>query len=136
MSKIKVALVEDSVVALEILKRLIDSSDEAEVVGTATNGSQGLQVVANTNPDIVCTDLDMPVMNGLEFTKEVMAKYPRPILVISNAVHPTDIDNIYNLMEAGALDFFPKPNTGSSTDYEKLTKMLITKLKVLATKTV
>ena len=136
MSKIKVALVEDSVVALEILKRLIDSSEEAEVVGTATNGAQGLQVVANTNPDIVCTDLDMPIMDGLEFTKEVMAKYPRPILVISNAVHPNDIDNIYNLMEAGALDFFPKPNTGTSTDYEKLTKMLITKLKVLATKTV
>ena len=136
MSKIKVALVEDSVVALEILKRLINSSDEAEVVGTATDGAKGLQMVANTNPDIVCTDLDMPVMNGLEFTKEVMAKYPRPILVISNAVHPTDIDNIYNLMEAGALDFFPKPNTGTSTDYEKLTKMLITKLKVLATKIV
>lgn len=136
MSKIKVALIEDSVVALEILKRLINSSDEAEVVGTATDGAQGLQMIASTNPDIICTDLDMPIMNGLEFTKEVMAKYPRPILVISNAVNPSDVDNIYNLMEAGALDFFPKPNTGTSTDYEKLTKMLIMKLKVLASKKV
>ncbi len=136
MSKIKVALIEDSVVALEILKRLINSSDEAEVVGTATDGAQGLQMIATSNPDVICTDLDMPIMNGLEFTKEVMAKYPRPILVISNAVNPSDVDNIYNLMEAGALDFFPKPNTGTSTDYEKLTKMLITKLKVLASKKV
>ena len=136
MSKIKVALVEDSPVALEILKRLINSSDEAEVVGTATDGSQGLNMIASTNPDVICTDLDMPVMDGLQFTKEVMTKYPRPILVISNAVNPSDVDNIYNLMEAGALDFFPKPNTGTSTDYEKLTKMLITKIKVLASKKV
>ncbi len=136
MSKIKVALVEDSPVALEILKRLINSSAEAEVVGTAINGSQALQMIASTNPDVICTDLEMPGMDGLEFTKEVMAKYPRPILVISNAVNPSDVDNIYNLMQAGALDFFPKPNTGTSTDYEKLTKMLITKIKVLASKKV
>ena len=136
MSKIKVALVEDSPVALEILKRLINSSAEAEVVGTAIDGSQGIQMIASTNPDVICTDLDMPGMDGLEFTKEVMAKYPRPILVISNAVNPSDVDNIYNLMQAGALDFFPKPNTGTSTDYQKLTKMLITKIKVLASKKV
>ncbi len=136
MSKIKVSLVEDSPVALEILKRLINSSAEAEVVGTAIDGSQALQMIASTNPDVICTDLEMPGMDGLEFTKEVMAKYPRPILVISNAVNPSDVDNIYNLMQAGALDFFPKPNTGTSTDYEKLTKMLITKIKVLASKKV
>ena len=136
MAKIKVALVEDSLVALEILKRLINSSDEAEVVGTAMEGSQALPMIASTQPDVICTDLDMPGMNGLEFTKEVMAKYPRPILVISNAVHPHDVDNIYELMQAGALDFFPKPTTGNPTDYDKLTKMLVTKIKVLANKKV
>jgi chemotaxis response regulator CheB len=134
MAKIKVALVEDSPVALEILKRLINSSDEAEVVGTATEGSQALPMIASTNPDVICTDLDMPGMDGVEFTKQVMAKHPKPVLVISNAVHPHDVDNIYNLMQAGALDFFPKPTTGSPTDYEKLTKMLVTKIKVLASK--
>ena len=136
MAKIKVALVEDSPVALEILKRPINSSSEAEVVGTATEGSQALPMIASTQPDVICTDLDMPGMNGLEFTKEVMAKYPRPILVISNAVHPHEVDNIYDLMEAGALDFFPKPTTGNPTDYDKLTKMLVTKIKVLASKKV
>ncbi len=136
MSKIKVVLIEDSPVALEILKRLINSSSETEVVGTAINGSQGLEVVANTNPDVICTDLDMPTMDGLEFTKKVMENYPRPILVISNGVNPSDINNIYNLIEAGALDFFPKPNTGRSTDYEKISKLLITKIKILAIKKV
>jgi len=136
MSKIRVVLIEDSIVALEILKRLINSSNEVEVVGTATDGVQGLEVIAKTQPDVICTDLQMPNMDGLEFTKAVMERFPRPVLVVSNAVQPTDVDNIFNLMQAGALDFFPKPTTGTATDYEKLRDTLITKIKVLATKRV
>ncbi len=136
MSKIRVVLIEDSIVALEILKRLINSSDAVEVVGTALDGVEGLQVIAKTQPDVICTDLQMPNMDGLEFTKTVMERFPRPVLVISNAVQPTDVDNIFNLMQAGALDFFPKPTTGTATDYEKLKDALVTKIKVLASKRV
>ncbi len=131
---IKVVLVEDSAVALQILQRLIDDSPEAEVVGTALDGAEGLKVIAKTQPDVICTDLQMPNMDGLEFTQKVMTDYPRPILVISNSVHPSDIDNIFNLMQAGAVDFFPKPSSGSAMDYERLQKALITKIKVLASK--
>jgi Chemotaxis response regulator containing a CheY-like receiver domain and a methylesterase domain len=115
---------------------LINSSNEVEVVGTATDGVQGLEVIAKTQPDVICTDLQMPNMDGLEFTKAVMERFPRPVLVVSNAVQPTDVDNIFNLMQAGALDFFPKPTTGTATDYEKLRDTLITKIKVLASKRV
>ena len=76
----------------------------------------------------------MPHMDGLEFTKEIIKNNPKPVLVISNAVHPENVDNIYDLMTAGALDFFPKPTSGTPTDYERLTSMLVTKIKVLATK--
>lgn len=132
---IKVVLVEDSAVALEILHRLLDSSPDVKVVGTAQDGEQGLAMIAKTLPDVICTDLTMPKMDGLEFTKQVMSKFPRPVLVISNYVHPSDVDNIFNLMSAGAVDFFPKPSAGSATDYEKLKDTLITKIKVLASKT-
>ncbi|MEM9218046.1 MAG: response regulator [Cyanobacteria bacterium P01_F01_bin.150] len=135
-SPIKVVLVEDSAIALQILQRLIDSSPEVNVVGTAQNGAEGLNVIAQTMPDVICTDLQMPRMDGLEFTKKVMSEFPRPILVVSNTVHPSDVDNIFNLMQAGALDFFPKPTSGSATDYEKLQSTLITKIKVLASKKV
>lgn len=134
MSKIKVVLIEDSIVALEILQRLINSSDSVEVVGTAVDGMQGLEVIEQTQPDVICTDLQMPNMDGLEFTKAVMERFPRPVLVISNAVQPSDIDNIFNLMQAGALDFFPKPTTGTATDYERLRDALVTKIKVLHSK--
>lgn len=131
---IKVVLVEDSTVALEILHRLLDSSPEIEVVGTAQDGVQGLAVIAQTKPDVICTDLTMPNMDGLEFTKQVMSKFPRPVLVVSNYVHPNEVDNIFELMSAGAVDFFPKPSAGTATDYEKLKSALITKIKVLASK--
>jgi chemotaxis response regulator CheB len=134
MNPIKVVLVEDSVVALEVLERLLNSSPDVDVVGTARDGAEALTVISRSNPDVICTDLQMPTMDGLEFTKKLMAQNPLPVLVISNAVHPRDVDNIYELMKAGALDFFPKPNSGSATDYEKIKDALVTKIKVLASK--
>jgi chemotaxis response regulator CheB len=131
---IKVFLVEDSEVALQILKRLLDSAPEVEVVGTANDGAAALAKIPTVNPDVILTDLQMPGMDGFDFTQKLMAQFPRPILVVSNAVQQSDFDNIYKLMQLGALDFFPKPTTGSPTDYETMKGALITKIKVLALK--
>lgn len=128
----KVVLVEDSPIALEILQRLLNSSPEVAVVGTARDGEEGLEVITKTQPDVICTDLMMENMDGLELTKRVMAQDPRPILVISNFVQNTDIDTIFRLLQAGAADIFPKPTTGSPTDYEKIRAALIAKIKVLS----
>ncbi|MEB3182457.1 MAG: chemotaxis protein CheB [Nostocaceae cyanobacterium] len=128
----KVVLVEDSPVALEILQRLLDSSPEVAVVGTARNGQEALDVITTTKPDVICTDLMMENMDGLELTQHVMASDPRPILVISNFVQKTDVDNVFRLLQAGAVDVFPKPTTGSPTDYERLKAALVTKIKVLS----
>jgi two-component system chemotaxis response regulator CheB len=132
MATNKVVLVEDSPVALEILQRLLNSSPDVDVVGTARNGIEGLDVINRTRPDVICTDFMMENMDGLEMTKRVMADDPRPILVISNFVQKTDIDNVFSLLQAGAADVFPKPSTDSPTDYERLKKALVTKIKVLS----
>ncbi len=130
--KKKVVLIEDSPIALEILQRMLNSSSEIDVVGTARNGEEGLEVIIKTQPDVICTDLLMENMDGLELTRRVMAENPRPILVISNYVQKTDIDNVFRLLQAGAVDIFPKPATNSPTDYEKLKAALIAKIKVLS----
>jgi two-component system chemotaxis response regulator CheB len=128
----KVVLVEDSPVALEILQRLLNSSPEVDVVGIARDGVEGLEVINRTQPDVICTDLLMENMDGLELTKRVMAEDPRPILVISNFVQRSDVDNVFRLLQAGAADVFPKPSTDSPTDYERLKAALIAKIKVLS----
>ncbi|HEY9669295.1 MAG TPA: chemotaxis protein CheB, partial [Coleofasciculaceae cyanobacterium] len=85
-----------------------------------------------TKPDVICTDLLMENMDGLELTKRVMADDPRPILVISNFVQKADVDNVFRLLQAGAADVFPKPSTDSPTDYERLKNALIAKIKILS----
>lgn len=129
---IKVLIVEDSPVAMIILKRILASSPEIQVVGTAKNGLEALEVIIQLQPDVICTDLHMAQMNGLEFTKEVMSKFPRPILVISAAVRKEDTYNVFELLQAGAVDVFPKPETGLTSDYDRLRQELINKVKVLS----
>lgn len=136
MPKIKVLLVEDSPVAMGVYEKLLNSSPHIEVVGKAANGKEGLALIPQVNPDVICTDLQMPQMDGLEFTKQVMANYPVPILVLSNAVQKTDTDNIYEVMKAGAVDVMAKPQTANGTDSPAVQKELVTKIRVLATKKV
>ena len=136
MSKIKVLLVEDSLVAINIYEKMLNSSSHIEVVGKAKNGKEGLALVARLKPDVICTDLQMPEMDGLEFTKQVMAKYPTPILVLSNAVQKSDIDNIYKVMKAGAVDVMAKPQAASNGNSNSMQNELVMKIRVLATKKV
>lgn len=136
MAKIKVLLVEDSDVAINIYEKILNSSRHIEVVGKASNGKQGLELLPQLNPDVICTDLQMPQMDGLEFTKQVMAHSPKPILVLSNAVQKSDVDNIYEVMKAGAVDVMPKPQTALGGDSESMQKDLEVKIRVLANKKV
>lgn len=129
---IKVFLVEDSPVALTILQRVLNSTSEIKIVGTAKNGLIALEEIPKSNPDIVCTDLLMGKMDGLELTKQLMAFHPVPILVISQVVTDNDTKKIGQLMEAGVLDVFPKPKTGFIQDYEKQQQGLIEKIKLLS----
>lgn len=129
---IRVLLVEDSAVCLAMLRRMLSVSPEIEVVGTASNGKAALDLIPQADPHVICTDLQMPIMNGLDFTKAVMAMYPRAILVVSNYVQEEDTENIFALLEAGALDVLPKPRGGSEAEYQAQAQELISKIKVLS----
>ncbi|RAM52887.1 MAG: chemotaxis response regulator protein-glutamate methylesterase [Hapalosiphonaceae cyanobacterium JJU2] len=129
---IRVLLVEDSQIALVLLKRILTSSPEIEVVGEACTGLEALELIPKVEPDVICTDFHMPYMNGLELTTEVMALYPRPILVISVSVQTDDSKNIFQLLEAGAVDIFPKPSIGLVADDEEFKQELINKIKILS----
>jgi two-component system, chemotaxis family, protein-glutamate methylesterase/glutaminase len=129
---IRVLLVEDSQIALVILKRILDSSPQVEVVGTARTGIEALALIPEVQPDVICTDLHMPQMDGLEFTSQVMARYPRPILVISVSVQEDDTQQVFQLLEAGAVDIFPKPHAGLIADDTVLKQALIHKIQVLS----
>ena len=135
MSAIKVMLVEDSPVALGLYKRLLESSPEIEIVGTANNGVEAANIISQVQPDVMITDLHMPQMDGFELIKNVMATYPIPILVLSNVVQPGDIDNRFEAMKAGAVEIMAKPQ-GGGDNAEELQAQLVRKVKILSTKKV
>lgn len=128
---IRVLLVDDSPMVLNILRRLLSRSPEIQVAGTAANGKEALELLPALAPDVICTDLHMPVMNGLEFTREVMTRHPLPILVVSVSVD-ADSPNVFRLLEAGAVDVFPKPRAIQGADFDKAAGELARKIRILA----
>jgi two-component system chemotaxis response regulator CheB len=125
--------VDDSPVALALLKRILASAPDMKVVGWAGSGDRALVEIEQLRPDVICTDLHMPRMNGLELTRAVMAKMPRPILAISASVQAEeDRANIFALLEAGAVDVFPKPQSGLQEDYEAIQQQLLERIRILA----
>jgi two-component system, chemotaxis family, protein-glutamate methylesterase/glutaminase len=136
MSPTKVLLVEDSLIALELLQRLLKQSAEVEIVGTARNGQEALELIPVVNPGVICTDLHMGPIDGLELTQQVMEKFPRPILVISNSVQEDDTKNIFSLLQSGAIDIFPKPTSADYKDYERVKDRLLAKIKMLSQVTI
>ncbi len=132
MAPTKILIVEDSPVAMEILQRLFKGAPEVEVVGTARNGQEALAMIPRLNPAVICTDFHMEPVDGLELTKQVMANFPCPILVLSNSVKSDDTKNVFALLQAGASDIYPKPVGGDYAEYEAIKKRILSKIKLLA----
>jgi two-component system chemotaxis response regulator CheB len=109
---------------------MLAQSAELEVVGTARHGQEALTLIPQLHPTMICTDYQMPVMDGLELTRQVMARFPRPILVISSVVGAGDPDTVFKLLQAGAVDVFPKPRAGPEAD--AAAAQLIRRVKLVA----
>ncbi|MGN7612713.1 chemotaxis-specific protein-glutamate methyltransferase CheB [Magnetococcales bacterium HHB-1] len=129
---IRVLLVDDSPIALLVLKRMLSEAKDIVVIDTASNGKEALKKVHDLKPQVVCTDLHMPKMNGLRLIQKIMHEKPLPILVISVSVQSDDEHNVFDLLEAGAVDVFPKPIDGLSETSAHLKDELIRKIRVLS----
>lgn len=130
--QIRVLLVDDSPLAVELIRRMLASAPDIAVVGNAGNGAQALALIPQLRPDVICTDLHMPIMDGLELTQEVMTRDPLPILVLSVSVQAEQEHNIFCMLEAGALDILAKPRGGLESDFGVTALDLITKIRILA----
>ena len=100
MTKLRVFLGEDHAVVREGLKRLIESESDLQVVGEAADGGETVQKVLRLRPDIVVIDVSMPVLNGLQATRQIKAACPQ-IKVLALTVHE-DRGYVREMLTAGA----------------------------------
>jgi len=117
--KIRVILIDDSPVALAVIKSAIESDTSIQVVESFLNPKSALLHIPQIDPDVICVDFFMNGMDGLEFIKIVMSKFPKPVLVISRVVGSDSSKNIFDLISAGAIDIIEKPTSGHPKDYLK-----------------
>jgi two-component system chemotaxis response regulator CheB len=119
MSAIRVLFIDDSVVVRRMLCDALTAEPGLEVVATAPNGRIGLSKIAQTTPEVVVLDLDMPEMNGLETLEVIRFKWPTlPVIIYSSLTHRGAVATL-EALERGANDYVAKPaRTGSREESE------------------
>lgn len=106
---VTVLIVDDSVTQREILKRILESDPDFAVAGEARDGREAVAMVEQCAPDVVLMDVHMPAMDGIEATRQIMARCPVPIVVISASLRKHDVDHSLAALEAGAVSVISKP---------------------------
>src|SRR6478736_5581729 len=133
MTRIRVLVVDDSVVIRKIVSDLLAEDPDIEVIGTAVNGRAGVQKAALLKPDLVTMDIEMPEMNGIEAVRELRAQGMRmPIIMFSTLTERGAVATL-DALAAGASDYVPKPaNVGSvGRSMEQVREALIPRIKSL-----
>lgn len=104
--KVKVVLVDDHAVIRAGLQQLLAGTDDIEVVGQAQNGAEALEVVRGTMPDVVLMDLQMPGVDGVSATRNIMAEnLGVDVLVLTSF---SDSERIVGALDAGAVGYLLK----------------------------
>lgn len=111
----KIAIVNDSPLAVEALRRSLSYNTDHQILWTATNGAQAVTLCKEQTPDLVLMDLIMPGMDGVEATRQIMANCPCAILVVTASIGANS-SRVFEAMGHGALDAVDTPELGLGED--------------------
>lgn len=124
---LRVVVVDDSAYVRKVVKEILSRSPFVEVVGTARDGREALDLVEELNPDVVTCDLIMPELDGVGFVREQMQRRPVPIIIMSVAKETAEA--ALTALDAGAIDFVQKPTALASEKMFEVSGELIEKVK-------
>lgn len=129
---IRILIADDSAVARELLRSIVSSDPDFEIVGLANDGSEAVAKTLELKPDVVSMDIQMPVMDGFEATASIMSQLPTPIVITSSSDRIRDIDMGMKALEAGALTLIAKPAGPQAPDFEHTAQKLRDTLKTMS----
>ncbi|HOJ87622.1 MAG TPA: chemotaxis response regulator protein-glutamate methylesterase [Pseudothermotoga sp.] len=127
-AKISVVVVDDSAFMRMVLKDIIDSQPDMQVVGIAKDGLEALQIIQAKKPDVVTLDVEMPKMNGIETLKNIMAKFPTRVIMVSSLTEE-GADITITALSIGAVDFLTKPAGSTSLSFREVADILVQKIR-------
>ena len=129
---IRVLIVDDSAFMRNALTKMLSSDPEITVVGTAWNGLDAIEKVAELKPDLVTMDIEMPRMDGIEALRRIMATNPVPVIMVSSLT-TEGARSTLDALDLGAVDFVPKNLSDLSVNIVKVREILIEKVKQIGT---
>lgn len=127
---LRVLVAEDSATARLLIVSLLSSDPEITVVGQAKNGEEAVALASQLHPDVITMDIQMPVMDGLEATRKIVAASATPVIMVSS-LDPADVSKSMLAFNAGALAVLAKPAGPGTPRFEKDCRELIATVKAL-----
>ncbi|MBV9436388.1 MAG: response regulator, partial [Acidobacteria bacterium] len=129
--KVRVLIVDDSAFMRKVLHSILLAEPGFDVVGEARDGREAAAQAEALKPDVITMDINMPHVDGLQATEQIMSTNPRPILIVSSESRE-GAEITLKALELGAIDFVAKPNSGVDLDMSSVRDELVRKLRVAA----
>jgi two-component system chemotaxis response regulator CheB len=131
MPKIRVLVVDDSVVVRRLVSEAISADPDCEVVGTAANGKIALAKIPQVNPDVITLDIEMPEMDGLATLEALRKTHPRLPVIMCSTLTERAAAATLKALTLGASDYVTKPSAGSvPAALAQLREQLVAKVRV------
>ena len=122
IKKLRVMVVDDSILARTMIANGLNASPQIEVVATAFNAQDARAKIDQFKPDVMTLDVEMPGMNGIDFLKQLLPVVPLPVILVSSLNL-----RVFDALSAGAVDFVRKPDPGQHESFMKaLTQKVLT----------
>lgn len=121
--KIRVLVVDDSAFFRQMLVQDLQKQANIELLGYATSAIDARTKVPTLKPDVITMDVEMPGLSGIDFLKEMLPKYPIPVILVSS-LNLT----VFDALAAGAVDFVQKPNMSKDYSVKNFYTMLHSKI--------
>jgi len=129
--KFRVLIVDDSAFMRKVLETIFNADDQLQVAGHAKDGREAVALAESLKPDVITMDINMPHVDGLQATAEIMTKNPRPIVIVSSESKDGAASTL-KALELGAIEFVAKPSSGIDLDMQSVKEDLLRKVRMAA----
>ena len=129
--KFRVLVVDDSAFMRKVLESIFNADEQLTVIGHAKDGREAIALAESLKPDVITMDLNMPHLDGLQATAQIMTTNPRPIVVVSSESKEGAASTL-KALELGAIDFVTKPSAGIDLDMQSVKDDLLRKVRIAA----